>query len=302
MSLDGVLRRRLFYHSSVKFVGTFKPHLTISQRDLNRSLEKCFIHSTLMFPSGRVGIRLLSVSLHRFGVLSQLTSYFTSKSLKKDHLVKEELNHHNSNCESPVDGKQVKDSSRKHNWKSIIDKFTVTLPGVWTALPISVTPAENSSVQNSLKRKLDFQKEIVESTEKFLKQYNSDLDFILKRVSPPPAVKRSKLKKQKLCTESENEKADIFKNIKYPMENVKKSEAVKMPRFEETQQFLHSLGIPVNELEYYPEVQEMDETTIRTCVSKLKDLGIHVIFSLFLIKCISKELNIQRKGKGHLLR
>ena len=65
---------------------------------------------------------------------------------------------------------------------------------------------------------------------------------------------------------------------------------VKTYRFEESKLFLESLGVPCDELQFYPDIQYMEEERIKVCIERLQKEGFHVVFSLFLIQRINDEL------------
>lgn len=71
--------------------------------------------------------------------------------------------------------------------------------------------------------------------------------------------------------------------IKYPLKVPSKSKPVKTELFEDMQNFLNCLSIPCEELEYYPDIQRMSNDDILDCLTMLKNVGIHKVFSLFLI-------------------
>ncbi|XP_059143709.1 uncharacterized protein LOC131931042 isoform X2 [Physella acuta] len=71
--------------------------------------------------------------------------------------------------------------------------------------------------------------------------------------------------------------------IKYPLRVPCKSKPVKTELFEDMQNFLTCLGIPCEELEFYPDIQRMSNNDILDCLTVLKNVGIHKVFSLFLI-------------------
>lgn len=83
----------------------------------------------------------------------------------------------------------------------------------------------------------------------------------------------------------------------YPLRNIGNDEDTFTANFERSQQYLQSLNIPIDELASYPDVQEMSDEEIDLCLDRLKEVGIHHVFSLFLIQRIFAELNLERTAK-----
>ncbi|CAG5114865.1 unnamed protein product, partial [Candidula unifasciata] len=311
MSLTVVLKRKLFYHS---FWSRHQPYFVIYyQRVEHLSLEKCFIHRKSVFLLNQTGIRLLSISLNKFNIISRLTSYFLKEKPQVNKAVKnlpEDLTDASKDSESSssVEEKdeQIKKSNeeeidknsrnllRKHKWISLLGK----LPGASLyniSLPVNAQLKEDSSAEDDLKKRMSFQKQINESTEMFLEKYNKDLDLILKKATPPSASKRKVHNNHKHTVSSGESTADVIKEVKYPRIKAKNRIPVKTENYEKALVYLQSLGIPCEDLEMYPNIQEMDKDTVLKCIDKLKEIGIHVVFSLFLIDRVSIEHKLNKK-------
>lgn len=299
MSLNFVLKRKLLHHLSCS---KCQSHCVIYQRDGHKGFERYFVHRKSLSLHHHTGIRLLSISLNKFGIISRLTSYFIQKKAEVNK-PSEDLPDNHSNAikdsESSIsaDEENSKRLLSKHKWISLLSKLPVaSLYNIST--PVSVKLKEDYTKSDLREKRTIFQKQINESTETFLEKYNKDLDLILKKANPPIATKRRKQNVQKHKSNSSESTTDITKKIRYPKIKTQYTIPVKTDNYEKTKQYLQSLGIPCEELEHYPNIQEMDKDTILKCIDRLKEIGIYVVFSLFLIDRISFELKLMKKGKS----
>ncbi|BFZ00588.1 hypothetical protein BsWGS_03627 [Bradybaena similaris] len=296
MSLNFVLKRKLLHHLSCS---KCQPHCVIYQRNGHKGFERYFIHRKSLSLPHHTGIRLLSISLNKFSFISRLTSYFIQKKAEVNKPSKDlPDNHPNGIKDSESSISAVEENSTrlqsKHKWISLISKLPVaSLYNI--SSPVSAKLKEDYTDSDLKEKRQVFHKQINESTEMFLEKYNTDLDLILKKANPPTATKRRKQNVRKHKSNSIESTTDISKQVKYPKIKTQHTIPVKTDNYEKTKQYLQSLGIPCDDLEHYPNIQEMDKDTILKCIDRLKEIGIYVVFSLFLVDRISFELKLMKK-------
>ncbi|XP_035829422.1 uncharacterized protein LOC101859836 [Aplysia californica] len=143
----------------------------------------------------------------------------------------------------------------------------------------------------------------------FLQQYDKDVETILNTLTKPSStVKKQRAKSAAisppLSTLSPKKlsrqilmkkKKDTDVNSRYPFIGKGTTEQVVTPEFESSKAFLTSVGVPCDELVYYPDIQHMSNNDVIDCVQRLKEEGVLVVFSLFLIQRMFEEIKQERE-------
>lgn len=231
-----------------------------------------------------------------FHTFSKLAAYFENSSPKRETLSEDYRNKQGNEIKvAPEDEQNAK--KILFDDKKIISRL-IKYPGLYNrSTPVEALVSQNRKSLllldgTQIKDKIDEEDDV--------KGYKVELQ-------PSNSGKLTHLLSQSLDTQLEiapnskkrrkkgvNQQPDIVKvkliDIKYPFKNRSKDVAVKTVNFKECQSFFKSQGIPHDELESYPDVQMLSKDEILNCVAKLKELHIHRVFSLFLIRRIHFEM------------
>nr|KAI8733526.1 hypothetical protein BgiMline_028712 [Biomphalaria glabrata] len=145
-----------------------------------------------------------------------------------------------------------------------------------------------------------YRAEIIQANENFLQSFPKSLDKMSKNLLHPSNVKiKPRKKPAPTPRESSQDKKILYPLIKTPIVE-KRREA----NFESVKNFLESLNIPTDQLEYYPDIQNMSNNEILDCLVKLKEYGIVRVFNLFFISRVHLELSCKGTSdpNSHILK
>ncbi|GFO45511.1 hypothetical protein PoB_007201600 [Plakobranchus ocellatus] len=148
-----------------------------------------------------------------------------------------------------------------------------------------------SKLANKADAELDtMHKEIVDKNINFLEEYDKNLDMLVKQVKPlPKEISQNKVTKR---TYKKKERAQKTKEKLRFFQSDKLSRPTVTAQFKGTFAFLQTIGIPCDELRYFPDIQRMTKDEILMCIDRLKSYGIHKVFSLFLIHRTLADMKI----------